>query len=70
MHLATCQLLSADGYYDFVGRDEDGWPHYEVGRPFTIRGPDHQERYLKIKIVEYFKYLSEQNKEIEKNEDE
>jgi hypothetical protein len=29
MHIAVCTLLSYDGYYEFVGRDDDGWPHFK-----------------------------------------
>ena len=26
MHIAICTLLEPYGYYEFMGRDEDGWP--------------------------------------------
>jgi len=26
MHIAVCRLLSIDGFYEFAGRDADGWP--------------------------------------------
>ena len=29
MHIAVCSVLEPAGYYEFLGRDEDGWPHYE-----------------------------------------
>ncbi len=55
MHLGVCRLLSHDGYYEFEGRDADGWPHYRSIIPFTTKGIVEQEIYLKTKIVEYFK---------------
>lgn len=55
MHIASCKLLSAEGYYEFKGHDQDGWPHYEAVRPFTLKGIDLQEQYLKERVIDYFK---------------
>ena len=30
MNIAVCHLLSDLGYYKYLGRDDDGWPHYEA----------------------------------------
>ena len=54
MHIATCKLLSYDGYYTFEKIDEDGWPHYNL-----IKNPPYadlidQENILKKLIVQYF----------------
>ncbi len=61
MHVAVCRLLSTDGYYSFIGRDEDGWPHYEVVKPLQVKGVKEQEQLLKIKAIEYFKILETEN---------
>lgn len=55
MHVAVCELLSSAGYFEFVGRDEDGWPHYNQIK--NIEGHDlkAQELLLKSKVVQYFK---------------
>jgi hypothetical protein len=55
MHIAVCTLLSEDGYYDFVGRDTEGWPHFNAVRALEIKGEQAQEHFLKTKIIEYFK---------------
>lgn len=55
MHIASCRLLGQDGYYAFKGLDHDGWPHFEMLKPFSLKGVNAQERYLKEKIVQYFK---------------
>jgi hypothetical protein len=55
MHIAVCTLLSEDGYYEFVGRDTEGWPHFNVIRALEIKGEKAQEYFLKTKIIEYFK---------------
>ncbi len=57
MHIAVARLLTYDGYYKFVGRDADGWPHYEAALPFTTKGVKEQERILKENIVQYFNEL-------------
>jgi hypothetical protein len=54
MHIAVCSLLEADGYYEFEGRDADGWPHFKIMKPFTMKGVDSQEDLLKRKIIQYF----------------
>ena len=54
MHVAVCSLLEQDGYYEYVGRDHDGWPHWKVVRPFTVKGSAEQEMILKKKIIQYF----------------
>lgn len=61
MHIAVSRLLAYDGYYKFLGRDADGWPHYESVIPFTTKGVEEQEQILKIKVIEYFKDLEEEN---------
>lgn len=55
MHIAVCRLLEYDGYYEFVGRDADGWPHWKTLKPFTGTGVENQERFLQIKAIQYFK---------------
>lgn len=55
MHIAVCQLMSYDGFYEFKGRDADGWPHYEMVKPFSMKGVKDQEEYLKLKVIQYFK---------------
>ncbi len=57
MHIAVCRLLSVDGYYEFIGRDEDGWPHYRQVLEMPKQSTYEQERILKINAVRYFKEL-------------
>ncbi len=53
MHVAVCHLLSLRGYYRFIGRDEDGWPHWELIKPVKEKGAQ-QEELLKALSIEYF----------------
>ena len=54
MHIAVCRLLSEDGHYAFVGRDDEGWPHYELLSKIPPADLRAQEALLKARIVDYF----------------
>ena len=54
MHVAVCTLLSYEGIYSFKGRDEDGWPHYDLMKPVEEKGVKNQELLLKKNIIKYF----------------
>ena len=54
MHVAVCRLLSYDGYYEFAGRDEDGWPHFRQLREMPALPVVEQEKILKAFAVRYF----------------
>jgi hypothetical protein len=54
MHIAVCTLLAQVGYYEYAGRDADGWPHFhELERP-PAAGLMQQEQLLKECVVRYF----------------
>lgn len=57
MHVGVCTLLSEDGYYEFEGLDEDGWPHFRQLKPMPEVGVDEQEYLLKQHIIRYFEHL-------------
>jgi len=65
MHIAVCRLLAADGHYEFVGRDDDGWPHYKLTSKISPRDLRDQETLLKAKIVAYFRELEDEEGLIE-----
>jgi hypothetical protein len=54
MHIGVCRLLSHDGYFEFVGRDQDGWPHYRQAVEVPPQSTQQQEKMLKINAVRYF----------------
>ena len=60
MHIAVCRLLSFEGYYEFVGRDDDGWPHWRMLKPFSTKGVEVQAALLKEKIILYFRDQEEE----------
>ncbi len=64
MHIAVCRLLSYEGYYEFVGRDADGWPHWRATKKVKEKGLANQEKLLKEKVIQYFKDLEKEDDEI------
>ncbi len=60
MHIAVCRLLEADGYYEFEGFDDEGWPHYKKSRSYIQKGVKQQEAFLKEKIILYFRALEKE----------
>jgi hypothetical protein len=54
MHIAVCTLLCQIGYYEYVGRDEDNWPHFNELMIVPVKGAIEQERMLKECVIRYF----------------
>ncbi len=57
MHIAVCRLMSNEGYYEFAGRDADGWPHWTPVRAMPKRDLREQELVLKTNVIRYFKEI-------------
>jgi len=55
MHIAICTLLSPYGYYEFAGRDDDGWPHWKATEKLPYLKPGLQLQTMKEAIIAYFK---------------
>lgn len=54
MHIAVCTLLEPFGYYEYEGRDADGWPHFKRIENLPPLSPPEQELLIKRAIVDYF----------------
>ena len=57
MHIATCRLLSEEGYYKLAGQDQEGWPHWEPIKALPTLTTYEQEYLLKKQIIRYFEAL-------------
>lgn len=55
LHIAICTLLEPYGYYKFLGRDDDHWPHFERTETLPNLEPSDQELLIRKAIVSYFK---------------
>lgn len=54
MHIATCRLFSAMGFYELEGLDQDGWPHWRLVKPIPNYTLLEQEMIIKSLIINYF----------------
>lgn len=54
MHVAICTVLSPSGYYEFEGKDKDGWPHFRQLKEHQSMSLIEQENFLKDHILFYF----------------
>ncbi|MBD1433477.1 hypothetical protein H8B06_11610 [Sphingobacterium sp. DN00404] len=54
MHIATCRLFSAMGFYELKGLDEEGWPHWDLVKAIPNYTLLEQEMILKSLIIDYF----------------
>lgn len=54
MHVGVSHLLSYFGYYEFVGRDAEGWPHWTLVNTLPEMNEKENELLLKRAIIVYF----------------
>lgn len=57
MHVGVCTLLSKAGYYQFIERDAEGWPHFRRIPNTPKLSGDMQDMLLKAMIIDYFENL-------------
>jgi hypothetical protein len=55
MHIGICELLSFAEFYEFKGRDKQGWPHYSLLRSPQGMSLAEQEAVLRSCAVQYFR---------------
>ena len=55
LHIAVCTVLAPYGYYEFEGRDPEGWPHYKILKKLPALKGAEQNNLLIRAVVEYFK---------------
>lgn len=54
IHIGICSVLIPYGYYTFIGRDEEGWPHFERTENLPNLNPEEQELLVKKAVIKYF----------------
>ena len=55
MHIAICTLLEPFGFYEFEGRDKDGWPHWKLVETIPHLDAKQQNKLIIDAIIDYFK---------------
>jgi hypothetical protein len=53
IHIAVCSLLEPYGYYEFNGRDKEGWPHYSRTERLPKLSAAEQETLMKEAVINY-----------------
>jgi hypothetical protein len=54
LHVAICTLLEPMGYYRFLKRDAENWPHFELVKPLPPLEDRDQQHLMKEAILDYF----------------
>jgi hypothetical protein len=54
MHIAVCTVLLPSGFYEYEGRDSEGWPHFRQLKSMPEMNAFEQENFLKDHILLYF----------------
>lgn len=55
MHIAICTLLEPFGFYEYIGRDEQGWPHWKLKEELPNLDSKQQNKLIIDAIIEYFR---------------
>lgn len=55
MHVAICTLLEPWGFYEYAGKDADGWPHWNLKENLPFLDAKQQNKLMVDAIIEYFK---------------
>ena len=55
MHVAICTVLEPFGFYEFKGRDEEGWPHWQLKEELPFLDAKQQNNLMVGAIIDYFK---------------
>ncbi|WP_185851799.1 hypothetical protein [Blattabacterium cuenoti] len=55
LHIAICRILEPFGYYVFIGRDREGWPHYLLIKNIPFFNQEEQSFFIKEAIIRYMK---------------
>ncbi len=54
IHIGICSVLQPLGYYQFIGKDEEGWPHFERTEKLNNLTASKQDEIIKQAIITYF----------------
>lgn len=54
LHVAICTLLEPFGFYKFIERDEENWPHFELLKELPHLEHREQQHLIKEAIIDYF----------------
>ncbi|WP_185877061.1 hypothetical protein [Blattabacterium cuenoti] len=58
LHIAICRILEPFGYYSYLGKDKEGWPHYILKSKIPFFNRNEQLFLIKKAII---RYMNEEN---------
>ena len=68
MHIGVCTVLQPYGFYEYKGRDDDGWPHWEVKEQLPHLDAKQQNRLMNDALIDYFKRTGFLDEDMNANE--
>ncbi|GAB4207731.1 MAG: hypothetical protein Fur0023_18760 [Bacteroidia bacterium] len=54
LHIAVCTLLEPYGIYEYIGRDEERWPHWQLKEELPPLSDAQQNKLITEAIIDYF----------------
>ena len=54
MHVAVCAILEPYGYFEYIGKDKDGWLHFEDKQKLPQLSNSQQLKLIKQGLIDYF----------------
>ncbi|MBI3520688.1 MAG: hypothetical protein HY062_15215 [Bacteroidetes bacterium] len=55
MHIGVCTVLAPYGFYEYKGRDDDDWPHWELKEKLPHLDAKQQNKLMNDALIDYFK---------------
>lgn len=55
MHIGVCTVLQPYGFYEYKGRDDDDWPHWELVEALPPLDGKQQSKLMNDALIDYFK---------------
>lgn len=58
MHVAVCAILEPYGYFEYIGKDKDGWLHFEDKQKLPQLSNSQQLKLIKQGLIDYFERMA------------
>ena len=57
MHIGVCTVLAPYGFYEYKGRDDEDWPHWELKEKIPFLDAKSQSKLMNDALIDYFKRI-------------
>jgi len=55
MHIGVCTVLQPFEFYEYKGRDDDDWPHWELKENLPYLDAKQQNKLMNEALIDYFR---------------